>query len=272
MNRFGCAHKRLCSTVSSPSFSVSAATPFTPLSAARTSGLTTRQNQTEPDLFKTFQNHNSKDLAHLGAEGHCSQSMKLSWKFINVTATKKKQQLWPYDQVAGLFWGILDLNAFEVLGWQVWSNKENCVLNMIRADKPLNADSKIKSAAHSRGQAKSHLQGTWWVLSFTWYSHMCFFAWEAQAFTHRGVASSTSLWPQVVSQKWCGQVSNLIRWPPHGQLRCHNWALAQPSVTFFLRTTSVLWQAATWLAVGDLLWYWLCRWHNLPKKGLCKKM
>ena len=32
---------------------------------------------------------------------------------------KKKQQLWPYDQVAGLFWGILDLNAFEVLGWQV---------------------------------------------------------------------------------------------------------------------------------------------------------
>ena len=104
---------------------------------------------------------------------------------------------------------------------------------MIRADKPLNADSKIKSAAHSRGQAKSHLQGTWWVLSFTWYSHICFFAWEAQDFTHRGVASSTSLWPQVVSQKWCGQVSNLIRWPPHGQLRCHNWALVQPSVTFF---------------------------------------
>ena len=104
---------------------------------------------------------------------------------------------------------------------------------MIRADKPLNADSKIKSAAHSRGQAKSHLQGTWWVLSFTWYSHICFFAWEAQAFTHRGVASSTSLWPQVVSQKWCGQVSNLIRWPPHGQLRCHNWALVQPSATFF---------------------------------------
>ena len=143
---------------------------------------------------------------------------------------------------------------------------------MIRADKPLNADSKIKSAAHSRGQAKSHLQGTWWVLSFTWYSHMCFFAWEAQAFTHRGVASSTSLWPQVVSQKWCGQVSNLIRWPPHGQLRCHNWALVQPSATFFLRTTSVLWQAGTWLAVGDLLWYWLCRWHNLHKKGLWKKM
>ena len=142
---------------------------------------------------------------------------------------------------------------------------------MIRVDKPLNADSKIKSAAHSRGQAKSHLQGTWWVLSFTWYSHICFFAWEAQAFTHRGVASSTSLWPQVVSQKWCGQVSNLIRWPPHGQLRCHNWALVQPSATFFLRTTSVLWQAGTWLAVGDLLWYWLCGWHYLHKKGLWKK-
>ena len=27
----------------------------------------------------------------------------------------------------------------------------------------------------------------------------------------------------------------------------------------------------TWLAVGDLLWYWLCRWHNLHKKGLWKK-
>ena len=54
---------------SSPSFSVSAPTPFTPLSAARTSGLTSRPSRQQN---QTNQNHSSKDQDHIL---HCAGQM-----------------------------------------------------------------------------------------------------------------------------------------------------------------------------------------------------
>ena len=113
-------------------------------------------NQTEPNRTRLVQNISKPQQQRPSTSrgwGSLLAEHETLMKVYQRDSDKKKQQLWPYDQVAGLFWGILDLNVFEVLGWQVWSNKENCVLNMIRGDKPLNADSKIKSAAHSRGQA-----------------------------------------------------------------------------------------------------------------------
>ena len=93
---FESAHNRLSGAKSAVRVSVSQLLRLPRLELLAWQPDRTKQNQT------SYQNRSSKDLtlcnpnsgqipAHLGAEGHCSQSMRLSWKSINVTATKKKQ-------------------------------------------------------------------------------------------------------------------------------------------------------------------------------------